>query len=406
MRWTARHGWLLLLAVLVLLPIRRTAELPMLVAALMGLALVLRDPRGLWSDSRVRLACGLFLAYWLPQLFSAFGAVDPGKAWTEVVADLRFLPFAVFAIAALPDAAALQRTLAGASLILSLWVADAALQMLSGFSLGGAATADRLSGIFGADNLKLGPVLATLSPLLLWPCARRFGMPATLGLATVLLAVIMLAGSRAAWVSYALVLLALIWRSAPTAMLALRNGALLALAVAVVMLAAYHTSERFALRMDRTAALLAGTTEDVDTALAGRLPIWRTALAMAAAHPLNGVGVRGFRHAYADHAADDDPWVGWNKDSDEGAFHAHQIVLEIISETGFLGLALWLWGVWLAVTAWVRCHAEVRLHAFPLALALMVMLFPFNTHLAFYSSFWGLTLWWLLALYVASLRRP
>ncbi|HRQ65605.1 MAG TPA: O-antigen ligase family protein [Xanthomonadaceae bacterium] len=401
-----RHGWLLLLAVLVLLPIGRMAELPLLLAALGGLWLLIREPRALWADRRVHLACGLFIAYWLPQLLSAFGAVDPGKAWTEVAADLRFLPFAIFAIAVLPDAATLQRLLTGSALILGLWLADAVVQMLSGFSFGGPATADRLSGIFGADNLKLGPVLATLAPLLLWPCGRRFGVPATLALAIVLLAAIMLAGSRAAWVSYALVLLALIWRSAPSALLALRNGILVTLAVGVMMLTAYQGSERFALRMDRTAALLAGTAEDVDTALAGRLPIWRTALVMAAANPVSGVGVRGFRRAYPEYAAADDPWVGWNGDPGEGAFHAHQIVLEIIAETGFLGLALWLWGAWLAIVAWSRSHAEVRRDAFPVALALAVMVFPINTHLAFYSSFWGLTLWWLLALYVAALRRP
>jgi O-antigen ligase len=405
MTWVPRHGWLLLLAVLVLLPIGRTAELPLLLAAVAGIALLARDPRGLWSDARVRLACGLFLAYWLPQLLSAFGAVDPARAWTEVAADLRFLPFAIFAIAALPDAAALRRCLDASALILALWLADALVQMLTGFSLGGAATADRLSGIFGADNLKLGPVLATLSPLLLWPCGRRFGVPATLALATVLLAVIMLAGSRAAWVCYALVLLALIWRSAPSAAIALRNGTLVAAAMLAVMAGAYHASDRFAARVDRTAAVFDGTTERIDSALAYRLPIWHAALQMAAQNPVNGVGVRGFRRAYPAYAAGDDPWVGFAGDPDEGAYHAHQIVLEIISETGFLGLALWLWGAWLAIAAWARGHRAIRLHAFPVALALLVMLFPLNTHLAFYSSFWGLTLWWLLALFVAALRR-
>ena len=35
--------------------------------------------------------------------------------------------------------------------------------------------ADRLSGVFGADNLKLGLVLASLSPFALDAMARRFG---------------------------------------------------------------------------------------------------------------------------------------------------------------------------------------------------------------------------------------
>jgi hypothetical protein len=32
-----------------------------------------------------------------------------------------------------------------------------------------------------------------------------------------------------------------------------------------------------------------------------------------------------------------------------------------------------------------------------------VTLFPLNTHLAFYSAWWGLLFWWLLALWCAAL---
>jgi hypothetical protein len=31
------------------------------------------------------------------------------------------------------------------------------------------------------------------------------------------------------------------------------------------------------------------------------------------------------------------------------------------------------------------------------------MCFPLNTHFAFYSAWWGLLFWWLLALYCAAL---
>jgi hypothetical protein len=37
------------------------------------------------------------------------------------------------------------------------------------------------------------------------------------------------------------------------------------------------------------------------------------------------------------------------------------------------------------------------------SLALGVMLFPLNTHLAFYSAWWGLLFAWLLGLWCASL---
>jgi len=47
--------------------------------------------------------------------------------------------------------------------------------------------------------------------------------------------------------------------------------------------------------------------------------------------------------------------------------------------------------------------ASARSRAFAPALALVAMCFPLNTHLAFYSAWWGLLFWWLLALYCAAL---
>ena len=38
-----------------------------------------------------------------------------------------------------------------------------------------------------------------------------------------------------------------------------------------------------------------------------------------------------------------------------------------------------------------------------MTVALAVTAFPLNTHLAFYSAWWGLLFWWLLALWCAAL---
>ena len=73
------------------------------------------------------------------------------------------------------------------------------------------------------------------------------------------------------------------------------------------------------------------------------------------AHPLTGVGVRGFRYAYPAYAAPKDTFV--DTASDTGASHAHQIVLEVLSETGVVGLVFWIAGVVFAVRAWLRADA-------------------------------------------------
>jgi hypothetical protein len=57
----------------------------------------------------------------------------------------------------------------------------------------------------------------------------------------------------------------------------------------------------------------------------------------------------------------------------------------------------------MAAMAWRRVGPLAREAAFPVTLALAVMLFPLNTHLAFYSAWWGLLFAWLLGLWCAAL---
>lgn len=393
-------GVWLLLALPLLLPFGSAAELPLLLGAIAGLVAALRG-RLDWRAAGPRLSLLVFGAYWLPELFSAFDSVAPRKSWTEVAADLRFLPFLWFALATLAEPGRAHRVTLGVAVILALWCLDALLQAAFGWSLGGSSHVDRLSGIFGDDNLKLGGVLAALAPFALLHAWHRHGAVAALGSFVLLAAVILLAGARAAWIVLGVGTALLLWlqlgarRAAPAFALALLLGAL---AGSV----AYVGSERFAQRVDRTAAALQGSEAGLDYALAWRLPIWRTAWAVGVAHPVNGVGVRAFRFAYPRFAAADDRWV--EPDRRQGALHAHHWVLEVFSETGVLGLLCWaagLGGMW---RAWMTATAAARRHAAAPACALAAVLFPFNTHYAVYSAFWSLLLFWLLAMWLGALH--
>jgi O-antigen ligase len=160
------------------------------------------------------------------------------------------------------------------------------------------------------------------------------------------------------------------------------------------------TSPQVRERVLRTTQALASDPEGVDVALSGRARIWGAAVCMAREHPVNGIGARGFRDAFP--ACDPTPAEvpAWGSGP---ALHAHQIVLEILSETGILGLLCWLAGVALALRAWRYADARARDAARPAMLALAVTVFPFNTHLAFYSTFWGGVTLLLAALYAGSL---
>jgi len=393
---------LLVVAVLVLLPVGRSAEAPLALGALAGLVLTWRSRDTLAANAGLRLAALLFACYWLPALISAPDSVASSKSWSTVATLLRFLPFAAFAVLALRDARVWPRIVQAVAAVLVLWLLDAWVQAFTGYSLAGAAEKERLSGIFGAGNLKLGPVLAVLAPFLLVAARDAFGLRGLVVAFVFMLVPVLLSGERAAWLMYGLVTIAMLWREARTPRRLALGGVALVLLVSVAMLATLHLSPAFEARVERSLLALHGSEQAVDEASAGRVRIWSTAARMIAVHPVNGVGVRAFRYAYPQYAGKNDWFV--HPDGDEGALHAHQIVLEVLSETGTIGFIFWLAGVGFALRAWRRASARARERALAPALALAAMTFPLNTHLAFYSAWWGLLFWWLLALYCAALH--
>jgi len=386
-----------------------------LYAAVRMVQLRLQGKQRLLSSPAWALTSILFLGYWLPQAFSAFDAIDPGTAWRKAAAGLRYLPFMwLVAIAvATPQRRAL--TLGGLALITGLWTVDALAQAIAGtsplfwsmdqlkwaFSGHGLcapeemALVDRLSGVLGPCNLKFGQVLASLSPFLLFAASRRAGILGWSLVAAAVGVVLVLAGSRAAWLTYALVLVFSGWR-----LIGVR-GLLACLAVGAVAAVVLTVSvPQVGDRVARTAMAWEGESDGVNQALSGRAQIWSAATCMIEAHPINGVGARGFRDAYPGCNPDPAAQEVWGAGP---ALHAHQILLEILSETGILGLLLWLAAVAQAWRAWRFAPPGARERARPAMLALAVTVFPLNTHLAFYSTFWGGLTLLLAALYAGSL---
>ena len=408
-RWAA--WWVL--AFVALWPLHGPAEVVLSLGSVIALTGLLasrwRGSEALLSREAWAMTSVLFFSYWLPELFSIVDAVDLPRSLREVGVDLRYLPFLWLAAMAVDRARNRRLVWIGIALIVGLWTLDGLLQAwlgwspvlrllnVAGFNLNPYPTADRLSGIFGAHNLKLGLVLASMAPFPLMIARARFGMLGWLLAAVALGVVILLAGARAAWLTFALVLLVQGWR--------LFGGrrVLLALAAGVcglLLFAHYGAPGKLEQRFARTEAVLSGDAAGLDIALAGRLRIWAAAVCMIDEHPINGVGVRGYRDAYAGCAPALAGPPAWGAG---GALHAHQIVLEVLSETGTIGLLLWLIGAATALRAWRWASPIARMRAAIPGLALAVTVFPLNTHLAFYSTFWGGLTLLLTALYAGAL---
>ncbi|HEV7778030.1 MAG TPA: O-antigen ligase family protein [Luteibacter sp.] len=387
-----------------LLPLGRSPEIGVVLALLGTLMLFVRDPRALDSHPGARLLLWMFAAYFLAALVSAFDSMAPGKSWSTCGWMLRFAPLGIYVCFAVRRLSKLHALFFATAAVVALWVLDAWVQALTGWSLAGRAEPERISGIFGAANLKLGPALAVFSPFALWAARERWGLRGLVIAFVLVLGPVLLAGSRAAWLSYGLVALAFAWRESrsPLRFVALCAGAGVLLAAAMAI--AWETSPRFEARMQHTLVALQGSSSAVDEALTGRLDIWKTSMRMAADHPVNGVGVRAFRYAYPHYAPANDHFVTAESCGDgEGACHPHQLLLEVLTETGLIGLLLWLTGAALAIRAWRQAGAFTRARAFPATVALGVAAFPLNTHLAFYSTWWGLVFWWLVAVWCAAL---
>lgn len=422
-RGGAAPGWRwaphFVLAFVALWPAPGYAEGVMVLGALVAITRLLMarfaDGSALLSAQAWALTTVLFCAYWLPELFSVVGAVDAPRSMREALVDLRYLPFLWLVASAVANGPGRRLTFLGLAVIVAVWTIDglaeaflgtsplffgidAIKQVISGrpmCSVEQVMEADRLGGVLGPCNLKIGLVLASLSPFLLFPLARRFGTGGWVAGAAAVGIVVLLAGARASWITFALVLLFSGWRLLGWKRLLVVFAGGIAVLTALAMI-----SPQVGERVERTAELATADESGVDMALSGRLTIWNAALCMVRESPVNGVGVRGFRAAYPDCDPNPDQLPAWGEGP---AFHAHQIVLEVLSETGILGLLLWLAGAALAWRAWRYADAAARDRARPAMLALAVTVFPLNTHLAFYSTFWGGLTLMLAALYAGSL---
>ena len=415
--WRWAPAWIL--AYVALWPAPGYAEGVLVLGALIAIVKLLasrfRGGSRLLSGPAWALTSVLCFAYWLPELVSVFDAVDPARALGEAAKDLRYLPFLWLAAMAVASQAGRRVTFGGLAVIVGAWTLDALAQAVTGTSplffgidaikhvisghgmcsAADTAAVDRLSGVLGPCNLKLGPVIASLSPFALHAAGRRLGAAGWMVAAAAVGLVVVLAGSRASWVTFALVLVWSGWRLLGWQRLL---GVLAFGAISLLALGVFSPQVRD--RLERTTQVWSASEDGVDMALSGRARIWGAAACMAREHPFNGVGARNFRHAFA--ACDPTPGetAAWGEGP---ALHAHQIGLEVLSETGAFGLLLWLAGAALGWRAWRFADVTARERARPAMLALAVTLFPFNTHLAFYSTFWGGLTLLLAALYAGSL---
>jgi len=394
------------IAFVAFVPFHRLMEFP-LMTFVVAFFWLLRSPE---ARARMRealpLVGALFLCFWLPILFSSPDSYRPSRGFSTSLVMLRYLAAALSMSVLLRPPELRWLALRGMAVVLLFWALDGYFQMVFGRDLFGYPLhPDRVNALFGKRFMFYGPVLAMLAPLTfeyarqrwpIWVWALSFGF--TMG-------AVLMAGMRAGWVMMGLmcVIYFVMLLKSPQPRVR-RTATLLPVLVLVVAAFSYVGSDKVRKRVDDSLLMVQGSEQNMDEGLSWRLPIWRAAWKMYVAHPINGVGVRAYPVAYYEVAPPDDIHIVGNK-AHNGGSHAHNVVLEAMSETGTIGLLGLLLGYWLAWRAWRAATPASRAESLPYVLVLLMILFPLNSHFAVFGVFTSSLIWFAMGLWGAVWRR-
>src|SRR5690625_4909592 len=161
--------------VIFLLPVGRSSELGTLLCLVGTIALFVRAPHALKTHRGARLLLWLWAAYRGAALISAPDALEAGRSWLSMAGYIRYVPLGLYACFAIRSQARLKTLVDAVAVVVALWTLDAWVQAFTGWSLGGQAQAVRVTGIFGADDIKLGSGVAVLASFGVWGVLERWG---------------------------------------------------------------------------------------------------------------------------------------------------------------------------------------------------------------------------------------
>jgi len=376
---------------------------PMGIMAVIGLYRVTLSAKDIWNDQVQKTFIIVFLCLWLPLLVSFPDAVNQSRAAQTVFPYLRFLFAGLFIIQELSkDKNRLKFIVYAVFIIVTFWCLDASLQLFVGQNLlGHPYRAGEITGMFYPRNT-IAHICSILSAFCFMAVYKNAHKYKWLWLTLIpIFLVILVSGRRAAWVMLALSSFGFfiyLYLCAENKKQILKLSGVITLVVSIILgsMIILHkpTNDRFKV----TLGLFSNNYETIDIATARRLPLWEIAYTTFKANPINGIGPRGYRYVFQDYASADNFWIKENLTQT----HPHMLTLEIMAETGGIGLLGYFILFYLLIkSALNRKRLKIE---FPFLLPVLVALFPLNAHMAFYGSIWSSMIWWLMAIYFSSIR--
>ena len=393
----------LMLAFVLLLPFKPLFNAPLLVLAILGATRLASRPRLVGSIENRFLGVA-FLCLWLPMLTSLPDAVNPATSIRKTATVCLYYLAGIYVIGSFARFREIDRIMVGVAGICAFWSIDAMWQFMTGSNwFGFPYDGGRLAGVFYPD-LRIGFILASFSPLVFevlrrtkthWRWSAFLLLPFAM--------TIFLSGGRTSWFSLAVAVvgyLFFLFRWTNRMSLNPRQLIVVTLLVLTVGFALFswsgvtpRISNAVLPRLEPLSGLLTGDKEQINTALTGRLSAWETAVDMWSAHWLNGVGARGFRYVYQEHASEDDYYIHREMEHPK---HAHLLLLDIAADTGTLGVVGYMVLAVSFFTRLRRLKQDELKSTYPYALMLIVMMYPVNANLGLYSNTYAGLIWWML----------
>jgi O-antigen ligase len=375
-------------------------NVPIAIMALIGLYRTIRSPRHVWDDQLTRIFIILFICIWIPLLISLIDAVNISRSAKTAFGYLRFLFMGIYLLQPLKSRDIWHNLRLFIFCLMVFWSIDGVIQIFIGKNVFGyPLVTGQVTGMF-YPRFTIAHILAALSPLYIDFIFLRSKRSEWLWLLLVpLVVVILMSGRRGTWIMLFISMSGYLFYLIQQKLLDKKMFKSLSLTAVIIISAAILMimfSKPLQERIDNTMQLFSGEYEKIDEATSHRLPIWKASIAIINDHWVNGIGPRGFRYSYDDYSGENDIWSG------QMPAHPHQMYIEILVETGLIGL----FGLLSAIGVfyfYIKRLTKIS-QLFPSILCMIVAIFPFNTHMAFYSSYWSSFLWCLILIIFVNSR--
>jgi len=276
------------------------------------------------------------------------------------------------------------------SFTVAFFIVDGVVQLFIGYDFFGIPLDDLGNGearvqSFFSKPRKFGYFIGffTVAPAfwMYFEFRRKWPVHLLVGLGAV---VVFAAGSRYTMAGYVFFIMIYVIVVAFSLQLKLRLVVLLGAPVFMLLLSSlmFYFNDSFQSRMLQTSAVLQKfDREALNHALSLRLDIWEPAIEMISERPVFGYGPSEFERQVEDRLDESNVFAS----EELRVMHAHQVSIEIMLGTGFVGLTAFLaWYVWLTRYLWLR-----RRHVafgWGCLLAYLLLWLPFGTQKDFYGS--------------------